>query len=156
MKVEKVVGCGIRLEVNKRNGREDEDPTRGVLRAQAFSLEQLILHWEGSGLYICAFMKTRKTISLSKLFMHIASCDYFQTISPHFYQYLVSEVKNKVRIGIVGGSDLVKILEQLGNGEKGTSREFCCGYYHLVQIVITCSMSSAHNIYHGAYIIMFF
>jgi len=41
-----------------------------------------------------------------------------QAISPHLYDYLVKEVKQKVKIGIVGGSDLVKIVEQLGNDEK--------------------------------------
>jgi len=41
-----------------------------------------------------------------------------QVISPHLYDYLVKEVKQKVKIGIVGGSDLAKIIEQLGNEER--------------------------------------
>jgi len=41
-----------------------------------------------------------------------------QAISSHLYDYLVKEVRQKARIGIVGGSDLAKIIEQLGNDEK--------------------------------------
>jgi len=41
-----------------------------------------------------------------------------QIISPQLYNYLVKEAKRQVRIGIVGGSDLPKIVEQLGHGEQ--------------------------------------
>ncbi|CAL8102359.1 unnamed protein product [Orchesella dallaii] len=41
-----------------------------------------------------------------------------QVIKPQLYDFLVKDVKPKFKIGVVGGSDLVKICEQLGGGTR--------------------------------------
>ena len=38
----------------------------------------------------------------------------------------IEKLKKKVTVGLVGGSDLVKILEQLGGDDKLTKVKFVC------------------------------
>lgn len=48
-------------------------------------------------------------------------CVYFQRVTPDMAEFL-EELRTRVRVGLVGGSDLCKIKEQLGDdGEAHTS-----------------------------------
>ena len=49
--------------------------------------------------------------------MYVCVC--FQRVTPHMSDFL-EKLKTRVRVGVVGGSDLCKIKEQLG--EDGETR----------------------------------
>lgn len=53
-------------------------------------------------------------------------CDCFQRVTPDMAEFL-QKLKTRVRVGVVGGSDLSKIKEQLGNdGETHSMSVFAC------------------------------
>jgi len=47
-----------------------------------------------------------------------------QVIDPEFYKFLLNDVRPKVPIGVVGGSDLSKIMEQMGGKQALTDLDY--------------------------------
>lgn len=63
----------------------------------------------------------------------IINFDYvgFQVIEAPLYKFLMDEVKPKVSIGLLGGSDLTKVIEQMG-GDHGMTQML------ILYIQLTC------------------
>lgn len=74
----------------------------------------------------------------------VLSC-VFQCVTPGMAEFL-ENLRTQVRVGVVGGSDLSKIKEQLGDdGERHTHLYLCCRLliYLLLKNVFRLSLCSS-------------
>jgi len=63
------------------------------------------------------FPRSKEFLIGDKSFAWCTEHFFLQVITPEFYKFLTETVKGKCPIALVGGSDLVKILEQLGGSQ---------------------------------------
>lgn len=73
----------------------------------------------------CRFSVNKHNLVLNFTMQELSDCYnvcvYFQRVTPDMAEFL-EELRTRVRVGLVGGSDLCKIKEQLGDdGEAHTS-----------------------------------
>lgn len=83
---------------------------------------------------------------ISYLFACVCFC--LQKATPDMHQFL-SELKQRVRVGVVGGSDLDKIKEQLGDdGVYNKYFKYKCKYIskNFVHLQCACFLRSKSNV----------
>lgn len=63
---------------------------------------------------------------------------FHQKIDPEVAEFL-QELRKRVMIGVVGGSDYSKIAEQLGEGDEGEQQTLFSGPVHLMDVELAHS-----------------